>query len=164
MSSWYPVGNFLPPQAVEDRSATAKCKTGTRLTFQHATYGAVDFEYWKGVASCELYDWVTINADDGTVTRLAANAIGPVGIAYATLTASYYGWFARRGKVIGQCLTSYADNARVWITATAGAVDDASVAGDGVNNAKGASTTTADSGVADFEIDDPWVNDRTSFS
>ena len=45
---------------------------------------------------------------------------------------------------------------------TAGSVDDASVAGDVVHGAKGASTTTADSGVADFEINRPFIEDRVS--
>lgn len=165
MASWSPSGNFLLPQNIDERSATKKCALGTRLTAKHATYGAVEFQYQAGVASGTVRDWVTINEDDGTVTRLAADAIGPVGILMSTMTASYYGWVARRGKVLGRCKTQYADNAKVWIGGSApGAVDDTSVAGDGVNNAKGASTTVADSGYAEFEIDNPWVNDRTSFS
>ena len=120
------------------------------------------FSYQKGVASCTVRDWVTIEADSGAVVRLAANAIGPVGIAMATLTASYYGWFARVGKVLGNCLTLFADNGRVYITGTAGSVDDTSVAGDVVWNAKGASLATVGGIYAEFEIDRPFVADRVS--
>ena len=65
---------------------------------------------------------------------------------------------------MGKCLTAMASNTRVWITGTAGSVDDASVAGDGVNLAKSAALTVVGSGVTTFEIHRPWVNDRTSFS
>ena len=164
MPTWTPAENTLIGQAWNDTSTTTKHKVGTIVRMKDLSYGAGEFIYMKGVASCEQYDWVTLNADDGTVTRLVANAVGPVGIAQAAITASYYGWFQISGKAIGQCLTQFADNAKVWITATAGAVDDASVAGDLVINAKGASLTTVDSGVADFEISRPWVNDRQSGS
>lgn len=163
-TDWTPTGNFLLPQNIDERTSTAKAALGTRLDAKHATYGSVTFEYVKGVASGTVRDWVTINADDGTVTRLVAGAIGPVGILMSSLTASYYGWCARRGKVLGNCKTLFADNARVWCTSTAGSVDDASVAGDGVTNAKGASTTAVGSGYAEFEIDSPFVTAKTSFS
>lgn len=162
--TWTPAGNFLLNQAIADRSTTKKHELGTYVTCKDPTYGAGEFIYLKGVASASVRTWVTINMDDGTTTRLAANAIGPVAIAMSTLTASYYGWFQRSGKALGACLTLYADNANVWITATAGSVDDTSVAGDLVANAKGASTTTVSSGYAEFEIDRPFVTDRLSGS
>lgn len=160
--TWTPAGNFLLNQAIADKSTTKKHDLGTELNCKDETYGAGTFVYLKGVASCAIRNWVTINMDDGTTTRLAANAIGPVGVAMSTLTASYYGWFQRTGKAIGTCLTLFADNGRVYITGTAGAIDDTSVAGDVVWNAKGASTTTVDTLVADFEIDRPYVADRVS--
>lgn len=137
---------------------------GTIVRATDPDYGAGEFIYLKGVASCAVGSWVTYNTDDFSTALLAANAIGPVAIAMAATTASYYGWFQISGKAVGACLTQFADNARVWATGTAGSVDDASVAGDGVNNARGASATTVGSGVADFEISRPWVNDLTSFS
>lgn len=162
MPTWTPSENTLIGQQHDETSTTAKHRVGTIVRLKDADYGSGEFIYLKGVASCEQYDWVTYNMDDGTVTRLAANAVGPVAIAQAATTASYYGWFQISGKAIGQCLTQFADNAQVWITATAGAVDDASVAGDLVNNAKGASLTVVDSGVADFEISRPWVDNISS--
>jgi hypothetical protein len=162
--TWTPAGNFLLNQAIADRSTTKKHDLGTIVPTKDGTYGAGEHIYLKGVASASVYTWVTYNMDDGTTTRLAANAIGPVAISMATLTASYYGWFQLSGKALGACLTLYADNANVWITGTAGSVDDTSVAGDLVGNAKGASTTTVSSGFAEFEIARPFVTDRLSGS
>lgn len=160
--TWTPQGNFLLAQAIADRSATKKLDYGTIVQCKDETYGSGEFIYMKGVASCAIRNWVTLNTDDGTTTRLAANAVGPCGVAMATLTASYYGWFQIAGKAIGSCLTSFADNGRVYITATAGSVDDASVAGDFVWNAVGASTTVLSSAVADFELNRPFTADRVS--
>lgn len=160
--TWTPAGNFALPQAIADRSTTKKCDLGTIVQCKDPTYGAGEFIYVDGVASCAIRNWVTINGDDGSITRLAANAFGPVGVAMATLTASYYGWVQISGKALGTCLTQFADNGRVYITGTAGAVDDTSVAGDYVWNAKGASLTAVDSGYAEFELHRPFVADRVS--
>lgn len=160
--AWRMHNNDVGWQPITTRETTQQHKLGACIQAVDDDYGVGEFQYVKGVASCEQYDWVTINADDWSITRSAANAIGPVGIAMAALTASYYGWVQRKGKAVGQCLTQYADNGAVFLTATAGAVDDTSVAGDLVMKAKGASTTVVDSGVADFEIDYPFVNDRTA--
>jgi hypothetical protein len=141
---------------------TAGVKVGTIVRAEDPTYGAGEFIYLAGVASCALGSWVTYNMDDGSTTLLAANAIGPVAVAMAACTASYYGWFQISGKAVGKCLTQFADNGKVFITATAGSIDDTSVAGDWVNRAKGASATVADSGVADFEIERPFVDNISS--
>jgi len=160
--TWTPAGNFLLNQAIAERSTTKKHDLGTIVQCKDETYGSGEFIYVDGVASCAIRNWVTINGDDGSITRLAANATGPCGVAMSTLTASYYGWIQISGKAIGSCLTQFADNGRVYITGTAGSVDDASVAGDYVWNAKGASTTTVDSGVAEFELHRPFTADRVS--
>jgi hypothetical protein len=149
-------------QPITTLETTARHPLGTIVQASDPTYGAGEFIYLDGVASCADKDWVTYNADDGSTTRLAANAIGPVAVAMGACTASYYGWFQIGGKALGACLTSFADNGRVYITGTAGAVDDASVAGDVVFLAKGASTTTVSSGYAEFEIHRPFVQDRVS--
>lgn len=151
-------------QPIAARETTAKHRLGTIVQAVDPTYGAGEFKYLKGVASCVLGSWVTYKDEDGTTALLAANAIGPCAIAMAATTASYYGWFQISGTAVGKCLTQIASNNRVWITATSGSVDDASVAGDGVNLAKVAALTVVGSGVTTFEIQRPYVNDRTSFS
>jgi hypothetical protein len=81
---------------------------------------------------------------------------------YANTSASSYAWYQIYGKALGKCLTQFADDGRVYATATAGSIDDASVAGDVVWGAKGASTTTVDSGYAEFELQYPFMADRVS--
>lgn len=162
--AWHITDQLIGAQAIADTSTTQRHPLGTIVRAKDDDDGEGEFIYLKGVASTAVGSWVTYNADDWSTTLLAANAVGPVAIALSANVASQYGWYQISGKAVGKCLTQYADNARVWITATAGSVDDTSVAGDGVINAKGASATVADSGVADFEIARPWVNDRQSFS
>jgi len=151
-------------QAIADRDTTKRHPYGTIVRAFDPTYGEGEFKYLKGVASCALGSWVTYKDEDGTTALLAANAIGPCAVAMAATTASYYGWFQISGTAVGKCLTQMASNTRVWITGTAGSVDDASVAGDGVNLAKSAALTAVGSGVTTFEIQRPYVTDRTSFS
>ena len=123
-------------------------------------YGGGEFIYLSGVASTVLGSWVTYNPDDFSTTLLAANAIGPVGVAMSINVASQYGWYQISGKAIGKALVSFADNANVYGTATAGSVDDAIVAGDRVQGCKGASAVdTPSAGLAEFEIARPFVND-----
>jgi hypothetical protein len=149
---------------IADKHTAAQVALGTEVRAFHPTYGAGTFKYLKGVASTLVGTWVTYKDEDGTTARLAANAIGPVAVAMAATTASYFGWYQIDGTAVGRSLTAMASNTRVWITATAGSVDDASVAGDGVNLAKSAALTVVGSGVTTFEIQRPYVNDRTSFS
>ncbi len=159
--TYVPQENSLGWQAIASKDTTARHPLGTIIRATDPTYGSGEFIYLKGVASCALGSWVTYNRDDGTTTRAVANAVGPCAIAMTSTTASYYGWFQISGKAVGKCLTGFADNGIVFLTSTDGSIDDASVAGDLVQNAKGASTTTVNTFVADFEIDRPFVNDRT---
>jgi len=155
--------NSLGWQPIANKETTAKHKVGTICRAVDPTYGAGEFIYLKGVASCAEKSWVTYKNDGGVTALLAANAIGPVAIAMSACTASYYGWFQINGMALGKCLTLMASNTRVWITGTGGSVDDTSVAGDGVNNARSAALTVASSGYTEFDINRPWVNDKTSW-
>lgn len=136
---------------------------GTIVHAVDPTYGAGEFIYLLGVASTAIGSWVTYNLDDGSTTLLAANAIGPVGVAMSANVASQYGWYQISGKAVGKALTGYVDNALVWATATAGSVDDAVVDGDMVHLAKGASALDIPSaGFAEFEISRPYTDDITT--
>lgn len=136
---------------------------GTIVTATDPTYGAGEFIFLKGLAATAVGSWVTYNLDDGTTTLLAANAIGPVAIAMAATLATYSGWYQISGKGVGKALAAYADDGLVYATATAGSIDDAVVAGDRVKNAKGASAVdTPSTGLAEFEISRPWMDDATA--
>jgi hypothetical protein len=127
------------------------------------TYGAGEFIYLKGLDTTGIGTWVTYNADDFSTTLLAANAIGPVAVAMAATVTGEYGWYQIQGKAVGKALTGFLDNANVYATATAGSVDDAVVAGDRVKRAKGASAVdTPSTGLAEFEIDRPFMDDAVA--
>ena len=160
MADWSPSGNFLLGQNIDETSTTQKHALGTIVTCKHATYGVGEFIYLQGVASTAVGSWVTYNADDNTTALLAANAIGPVAVSMAANVASTYGWYQISGKAVGKALTGYVDNALVYATSTAGSIDDAVVAGDRVKKAKGASAVgTPSTGLAEFEIDRPFMDD-----
>jgi len=157
-----PIASFA---AVNADSEAPNHPIGTIVRAKDPSYGEGEFIYLKGVASTVVGSWVTYNLDDGTTALLAANAIGPVAIAMsANIAATTYGWYQISGKAYGKCLTLMSDNDQVWITATAGSVDGASVAGDGVNIAKCAADAVVDVLATDFEINRPFVNNITSFS
>lgn len=160
--TFVPQSNSLGWQPIADTSSTKKHPLGTIITAYDPTYGSGEFIYLKGVAACAAKDWCFINMDDGTVTRALADGIGPLGIAMAAITASYYGWFQISGKALGACKTQFADNGAVFLTSSTGKVDDASVAGDFVSCAKGASTTTVNTFYAEFEISRPFTDDRVA--
>lgn len=163
MADWTPSGNFLLGQNIDETSSTKAHALGTIVLCKHPTYGVGEFIYLKGVASTAVGSWVTYNADDNSTALLAANAIGPVAVAMSANVADQYGWYQIGGKAVGKALTGYADNALVYATATAGSVDDAVVAGDRVKLAKGASAVdTPSTGLAEFEIQRPFMDDATA--
>lgn len=147
-------------QQIADFSATQQHPLGTIVQADDPVYGAGEFQYVKGVASCAVGSWLLINPDDFSTSLLAANDIGDVGVAMSANVASQYGWVQIGGKAVGKCLALFADNANVYSTATAGSVDDAVVAGDRVKKCKGASAIgTPSAGLAEFEISRPFVDD-----
>jgi hypothetical protein len=150
-------------QPIDQTDTTQRHALGTIVTAADPTYGEGEFIYLKGVASTAVGSWVTYNLDDGSTLLLAANAIGPVGVAMSANVASQYGWYQISGKAVGKALASYADNGLVFATATAGSVDDAVVDGDMVHLAKGASAVdTPSTGLAEFEISRPYTDDITT--
>ena len=148
-------------QAIADTDTTQRHPLGMIVTAADPTYGVGEFIYLKGASSTAVGSWVTYNQDDNSTTLLAANAIGPVAVSMSANSASTnYGWYQISGKAIGKALTGFLDNANVYGTSTAGSVDDAVVAGDRVQGAKGASAVdTPSTGLAEFEIARPFVND-----
>jgi len=112
-----------------------------------------EFIYLKGVASNTAGSWVFFDAD-GTTTLTVANSKGRVAISMAANTsATNYSWYQIYGKnTIGKVVTG-ANNAKVWVTATPGSVDNTDVAVDLVDGAIQRSATA--SNVATFELNYP---------
>ena len=127
---------------------TKKFRLGTRVR-----QNGNEFIYLKGVASTAAGSWVFFDAD-GTTTLTVANSKGRVGISMAANTsATNYSWYQIYGKnTIGKVVTG-ANNAKVWVTATPGSVDNTDVATDLVVGAIQRSATA--SNVATFELSYP---------
>jgi hypothetical protein len=155
--------NLVGCQPIADTSTVQKHALGTTVRAEDPTYFAGEFIYLKGGASTAVGSRVTYNPDDFSTALLAANAIGPVAVAMSACVASNYGWYQIQGKAVGKAAAAYADNGLVYATATAGTVDDAVVAGDRVKNALGASAVdTPSTGIAEFEIARPFMDDATA--
>jgi len=134
--------------------SSAKHPLGTRA---HDVDGN-EYVYALGVASTAVGTWVTFD-EEYTTTRAVADAQGRVGIAMAAIVADKYGWYQIYGKASGLALTGFADNGKVYLTATAGSVDDTDVAGDAVIGAIGRSKVDETSFLATFELNYPIVMD-----
>ena len=101
-----------------------------RLGDQRWSVDNKKFVYLQGVASCENNDTVTYQDDDYIAVRSLADAVGKVAVAQAAVTASLYGWFQIYGPSTVQTDASVATNKQMYLTATAGDLDDADVSGD----------------------------------
>jgi hypothetical protein len=149
-------------QAIETVDTTQNHPLGLRVHAVHADYGVAEFIYCKGVASVIATDWCTI-AEDFTLVRLVANAIGPVGIAMSAIDAvTDYGWVCIYGKVPGGSGAAIADGAQIYAHGTAGLVDDAVVDGDMVHNALCRSTISGAAITGLFQIWYPYTDDIAS--
>jgi hypothetical protein len=163
--NYVPVSQIVGLQPIETVDTTQNHKLGLEVQATDPTYGAATFKYCSGFAQGGTGKWVAINSDDGATSGVVANGVNNlIGIAMGALDATTkYGWVMIDGKhPAAKCLTGYADNGRVFLTSTTGSVDDTSVAGDMVWNAKGASSTTANTFVAEFELHRPFTTDKTA--
>ena len=168
MAEWKVQTSRVGLQPIAETSTTKKVPLGTIVTAVHesttgsTTYGSGEFIYLLGAANTEVGSWVHYRMDNGATVLAVANGIGPVAVAMSANVASQYGWYQISGKAVGKCLSGYADDALVYLTATDGSVDDTAVAGDLVQLAKGASAIgTPSGGLAEFEIHRPFTDDNT---
>lgn len=107
-------------------------KVGARDTTNDG-YG--EFVYLLGVASTVAGDAVTYNQSTGATTRTVAGVTGPVAIAMSANVASQYGWYQVFGAATVNVAGAVSAGAAAYVTATAGSLDDAVVAGDLINDA-----------------------------
>ena len=144
MAAWY-----------NDVHASKKFRLGTKKTATNNN----EYIYLQGVAACVDGDWVTFDEDYVTI-RAVADGQGQVAVANAAVDATTeFGWFTIWGREDALCLASFADNGKVYLTATAGSVDDADVAGDFVVGAIGRSARDTTTGMAEFQLNHPQVQD-----
>jgi hypothetical protein len=85
-----------------------------------------EYVYAKGVASLAANDAVFID-ELGVSTRAVtgANLVGPIGCSMtANTSATQYSWFQIGGTGTVNALAACADNAALFLTSTAGSLDD----------------------------------------
>lgn len=154
--------NFVPAHAglVTDIGTTQRNPLGFKI------YGddGSEYTYCEGVASTVAGDWVTITKAYAIV-RLAANAVGKVGVAVSALVASNYGFVCTKSPRSGLTLTrgeATTTDLPLYIDATTvGAVDDASVAANLIHRAWSRSTITGAGLTLTAEFDNPFVDGNT---
>lgn len=163
MSDFKSIEQTVYNQAIDENSTTQNVPLGTRIqAIDKATtdYGIGEFIYLKGVASTVVGSVVLIDQDDFSTSLAVANDVGYLAVAMAATVASEFGWYQVKGKAVIKGLSGLADNASLYLTATAGSLDDAVVAGDRVKGyAKTASALdTPSTGLAEADIVNPFVD------
>lgn len=113
--------------------------------------------YLQGVASTAAK--LAVTYDEAHLTALsAANAVGPLAIAMAATVADTYGWYCVYGTTTATANDTTADNVTLFLTAGAGKLDDADVAGDAIIGIWSRSTGAA-AGDLTVQLDFPACHD-----
>lgn len=133
--SWIPTDGQALVQAIDETSTTKMYPIGTLKRAFHTTYGECVFAYQVGLASTAVGDWALLDNYTPSTKRVVAGDRGPVGVAMSANVASQYGWYAVCGTVPANSAT-VADEGNVYLTATAGRCDDATVSGDKIDGAR----------------------------
>lgn len=129
-------------QPLNVTETTAKHTIGTKVRGRSATLGNAEFVYLLGVASTAVGDAVCYNLSTFATTRTLATTVGQVAIAMSANVANQYGWYAISGVVTGTAAAAATAGAPCYSTATAGALDDAVVAGSLISGAFFAETAS----------------------
>lgn len=162
MSDFKVTDGVIGVQAIDENSTTQNHPLGFCVEAEDSAstaYGAGEFMYAKGVASTVVGSCVIIDADDYTTKLAVADDVGRIGFAMSACVAGEYGWYQVRGKAVGKALASCADNVALYLTSTAGSLDDAVVAGDRVHRVESASAVdTPSTGLIELDIDFPHTD------
>lgn len=135
---WTVQENILIGQPITDTSTVQRHALGTEVRCKDPNYGSGTFKYMKGVASTAVGDWVGYSPALGTTVRAIANGAYPLAVAMAACdTTTKFGWYQVEGTAQARGLTSITHTSGfLALTGTAGSLDDASVIGDHVFNAR----------------------------
>lgn len=149
-------------QPIANTETAAKHALGTIIQAVDPTYGAGEFIYLKGVTSTAVGSAVIYYPDAWTTALASTSTTGFVAIAMSANVANQYGWYQISGKGIAKAAT-VADDAKVWATATAGTLDDATADGYMVHNAWwGSADGTPSAGLAEIELSRPYIDGITT--
>lgn len=134
---------LIGAQPIATKSTTQKHDLGQIIQAVDSTYGSGEFIYLKGVASTVVGSWVSYTAGTGVSTLSVASLKGlPLAVSMTTnTTTTSYAWYQISGTAQALGLTSITSSSGfIFLTSTAGSVDDASVSGDLIIGAKKTAT------------------------
>jgi hypothetical protein len=160
MSTFLPYDEKIGAQPIATVDTVQMHPLGARRKARDATLGECEFVYVKGVAAAAAGLLATYIPSTGTTVLTLARAKGLVGVFMAAVTAGLFGWLQIKGLAEIQVNGAVVAGSTVYVTATAGKVDDAVVAGDIVY---GANFATADgtpvANWARVSLAEPFVGD-----
>ena len=147
------------PQGIAETSTVQMFPLGTRVRAVDPTYGEGEFIYLKGLALTAVGECVIYDQYAGTTKRAVAGDRGPCAWAMSANVANQFGWYQIAGAAVAKVAAAFAAAGNVYLTATAGTIDDATVAGDKVDGARGKTAIdTPSTGLAVLQIDRPSLN------
>lgn len=148
---------YRAPATQVDAVGEALYPIGTIAQAVDSTYGALDLIYLEvgsGVTEA-VGSVVGYGGDYATVLAVAGGIYPGVAVSLSIATAGQFAWHVKRGNVPTKVASGYADNAKVYLTATPGTIDDAVVAGDLVARAASITATgTPSAGLAVIYFND----------
>lgn len=149
-------------QPISETSTTQNHPLGMEVSAKDTTYGEGRFVYLKGVASTAAGDLCAYESDTGTTVRAVnggAASSGPMCVAMSANLANQYGWYQVEGSGPVNAAT-VSDNTALYMTSTAGRVDDTAVSGDLVDGLRAKAATSGD--FATCQINRPNVTSIAS--
>ena len=136
--AWAITSAIIGAQPIAEKSTTQKHPLCKIVQATDPTYGTGEFIYLKGVASTAVGSWVGYSPALGTSVLATANGTYPLAVSMTTnTTTTSYAWYQISGTAQALGLTSITHSSGfLALTGTAGSLDDASVIGDHVFNAR----------------------------
>lgn len=164
MANWDIIGAYGGGQNIDETSTTQKFPLGLVVQGNDIDpstgYGVGEFIYAKGVASTVVGSVALIDTNGWTTSLGTANDIGQLGCSMSINVANQFGWYQITGNGVAKGLASLADNKAVYLTSTAGSIDDAVVSGDLIFGMSTVSALdTPSSGLALVSLARPYVVD-----
>lgn len=155
-------GGISGLRPIAEVSDTQQHPLGTVAVAYDFNYGVASFLYLAGVASTDPGDVVCYNLKTGATVRAVsggATSTGPAAVAMGTCLASQFGWYAVFGAVPVNAATVAAD-APLYLTSTAGQIDDAVVGGAKISGIISRAATS--SGFATCQLAYPEVSSESA--
>jgi hypothetical protein len=151
-----PIASSLPASTAAGRSSPYKY--GDIVKAVDPVLGVGEFIYLPGLALTAIGELVIYDLNAGTTKRAVASDRGPCAVAMAANVANQSGWYQISGLAAIKAGTVAAGGA-VYVTATAGTVDDAVVATDKVDGARFKTADgTPSAGLAYAMLERPCLN------